>query len=222
MYHLIQKRGDFLTAKDKAAFLENKLFSSINIDEYKEEIRFVTAKKAATLMAKNSFDRCLVLIISGKATVYKTGLDGRKTIINSLSSGDVFGMATLFYEENEYPSEITAETSLRLAIMEKETVEKIFSENPAFAKAYVTLLSEKIHFLNKKLSAFSEGEICEKLSRWIISTAAGRKEFYLPCAISKLALMLGISRVSVYRAFDSLEERGYIKKDGKKIIILKA
>ena len=95
-------------------------------------------------------------------------------------------------------------------------------ENPAFAKAYATLLSEKIHFLNKKLSAFSEGGVCEKLSRWIISTAAGRKEFMLPCAVSKLALMLGISRVSVYRAFDALEERGYIKKDGKKIVILKA
>ena len=33
-------------------------------------------------------------------------------------------------------------------------IEKAFFEYPDFAKAYVILLSEKIHFLNKKLSAF--------------------------------------------------------------------
>ena len=33
--------------------------------------------------------------------------------------------------------------------------------------------------------------------------------------------MLGIGRASVYRAFDTLTEKGVISKDGKKIVILK-
>ena len=96
-----------------------------------------------------------------------------------------------------------------------------FSTFPEFAKAYVTLLSEKIHFLNKKLSAFSEGETSEKVLRWIITAANGNSELILPCSVSKLAQMLGIGRASVYRAFDTLSERGIIRKDGKKIVILK-
>ena len=210
-----------MTAKDKEAFIENKLFSSFNINEYKDKIKFITAEKGKTVMAEKSFCRGLILIISGRAAVYKTGLDGKRTLINSLSAGDVFGMATLFYEQAEYPSEITAETNLRLAMLEKETVEKAISENPDFAKAYITLLSEKIHFLNKKLSAFSEGEASEKLMRWILSTAEGKNEFILPCSLSKLSVMLNIGRASVYRAFASLEEQSLIKKDGKKIVILK-
>ena len=103
----------------------------------------------------------------------------------------------------------------------KETIEKAFFEYPDFAKAYVILLSEKIHFLNKKLSAFSEGEAAEKLLRWIKNFSNGENEFFLPCSVSKLAGMLGIGRASVYRAFDTLSERDIIRKDGKKIVILK-
>lgn len=210
-----------MTAKDKEVFLENKLFSSLNINDYKNEVEIVSVKKGETLMAENSFVRCLILIINGKAAVYKTGLDGKRTLINSFSSGDVFGMATLFYEQAEYPSEIIAEANLRLAVLKKSAVEKAILENPDFAKAYITLLSEKIHFLNKKLSAFSEGEACEKLMRWILSTAGEKSEFIIPCSLSRLSVMLNIGRASVYRAFDSLEEQGRIKKDGKKIVILK-
>ena len=218
---MIQKRGDFMTAGDREAFLKSKLFSKLEIERFKADMKIITAKKGETIMTENNFSRCLALVLKGRASVSKIGLDGRRTIINRFSEGDVFGMATLFFEEEEYPSEITAENSLRLAVFPKETIEKAFFEYPDFAKAYVVLLSEKIHFLNKKLSAFSEGEAAEKLLRWIKNFSNGKNEFFLPCSVSKLAGMLGIGRASVYRAFDTLSERDIIRKDGKKIVILK-
>ena len=210
-----------MTAGDREAFLKSKLFSKLEIERFKADMKIITAKKVETIMTENNFSRCLALVLKGRASVSKIGLDGRRTIINRFSEGDVFGMATLFFEEEEYPSEITAENSLRLAVFPKETIEKAFFEYPDFAKAYVILLSEKIHFLNKKLSAFSEGEAAEKLLRWIKNFSNGENEFFLPCSVSKLAGMLGIGRASVYRAFDTLSERGIIRKDGKKIVILK-
>ncbi len=210
-----------MTAKDREVFLKNQLFSKIDIELFRDKMEIVSAKKGETIMTKNLFSRCLALILKGSASVSKIGLDGKKTFINRLSEGDVFGMATLFYEEAEFPSEITAEGSLRLAVFSKETVEEAFSASPDFAKAYVVLLSEKIHFLNKKVSAFSEGEAFEKLLRWIMNYSEGKTEFELPCSISKLSLMLGIGRASVYRAFDTLYEKGIISREGKKIVILK-
>ncbi len=210
-----------MTLKDKEVFAESELFSSFDINEYKNEIEIISAKKGERVMGKDSFRRCLVLIISGEAVVSKKGLDGKATIMNTFHKGDVFGMATLFYEEAEFPSEITAGTNLKIAVLGKETVEKVIFENPGFARAYITLLSQKIHFLNKKLSAFSESEAHEKLLRWIMSTADGKEEFILPCSLTKLSSMLGIGRASVYRSFESLEKQGKIKKDGKKIVILK-
>ena len=210
-----------MTANDREAFLKNELFSKLDIDFLREKMNLVSAKKGEVIMKQHNFRRCLTFIIKGKATVSKIGLDGHRTIINRLSEGDVFGMATLFYEEEEFPSEITAESNLRLAVFSKEAVEEAFFSSPEFAKAYVTLLSGKIHFLNKKLSAFSEGEASEKLLRWIMTAANGETEFYLPFSVSKLASMLGIGRASVYRAFDTLSEKGIVHREGKKIVILK-
>ena len=218
---MIQKGGIFLTANDREAFLKNELFSKLDIDFLREKMNLVSAKKGEIIMKQHDFRRCLTFIIKGKATVAKIGLDGHRTIINRLSDGDVFGMATLFYEEEEFPSEITAESNLRLAVFSKEAVEEAFFSSPEFAKAYVTLLSGKIHFLNKKLSAFSEGEASEKLLRWIMTAANGETEFYLPFSVSKLASMLGIGRASVYRAFETLSEKGLVLREGKKIVILK-
>lgn len=210
-----------MTAKDKDVIIKNKLFSKLDNETLKNGMEIITVKKGETVMTKSVFNRGLALILKGNASVLKIGLDGRRTVINRLSEGDVFGMATLFYEEAEFPSEITAENSLRLAVFPKEFVENSFDSSPEFAKAYVTLLSEKILFLNKKLSAFSEGEASEKLLRWILMMANGKNELILSCSVSKLASMLGIGRASVYRAFDSLTEQGTIAKDGKKIVILK-
>ena len=211
-----------MTSKDKAAILESKLFSTAPGGFFDGRVSIVTAKSGERLMTEKNFSRCLALIIKGKASVSKIGLDGHRTVINTLQEGDVFGMATLFYEEAEYPSEITAEGELRIAVFPKELVEEAFSASPEFAKAYATLLSQKIHFLNKKLSAFSEGEAAEKLLRWIFNAAGGENEFMLPCSVSKLAQMLGIGRASVYRAFEALSDRGIIARNGKKIVILKS
>ena len=210
-----------MTSKDCEAFLQNPLFSKMDFETIKNSAEIVCAKKGETILAKKDFRRCLIFILKGSASVYKIGLDGRKNVINTFAEGDVFGMATLFYEEAEYPSEISAESSLRLAVFSKETIEDAFSKNPEFAKAYVVLLSKKIHFINKKLAAFLEGEAPEKLLRWLINASGGEHEFILPCSVSKIAAMLGIGRASVYRAFDSLSEKGIIKKEGKNIVIFK-
>ena len=210
-----------MTSRDREVFSKNKIFSKFDIDRFKDRMEIVSANKGKTLMTQKHFSRCLALILKGNASVTKIGLNGHKTVINRLSEGDVFGMASLFYEEAEYPSEITAESALRLAVFPKDAVEEAFATSPEFAKAYVTLLSEKILFLNKKISAFSEGDASEKVLRWVLTMANGENEFVLPCSVSKLSQMLGIGRASVYRAFDILQNRGIIFREDKKIVILK-
>ncbi len=212
---------DFMTAKDKEALIKNKLFSAVGTDFFEKRVEIVSLKKGETAMSAQKFSRCLALIIKGEAEVSKISLEGKRHTINSLHEGDIFGMATLFYEEADFPSEITAKTALRLMVFPKVLIEEAFTASPDFAKAYATLLSEKIHFLNKKISGFSETEAPEKLLRWILSTADAQKELELSCSLSKLAQNLGMGRASLYRAFDTLIERGEISKEGKKIVILK-
>ena len=95
------------------------------------------------------------------------------------------------------------------------------SLSPEFAKAYVTLLSQKIHFLNSRIGTFAEGESAEKLLRWLGEISGEQTEFTLPCSISRAAESLGIGRASLYRVFDLLTKEGVLKRNGKAIFILK-
>ena len=108
-----------------------------------------------------------------------------------------------------------------MAIFPKELVEEAFAASPEFAKAYVTLLSQKIHFLNSRIGTFAEGETPERLLRWLATVSGGKTEFCLPCSMSRAAEVIGVGRASLYRAMDALAEEGVLKRNGKSIVILK-
>ena len=225
MYHLKQKWGIFVTKKDKEILFSNPLFASLGQSECEGLIKSGRAKiciyeKGKAITTASSFTRCLIVILKGSASVSKIGADGRRTVINILRCGDIFGMATLFFEQ-DFPSEIIAEEPCRLAIFPKELVEEAFAASPEFAKAYVTLLSQKIHFLNSRLSTFTEGETSERFLRWLSAVSGGKTEFCLPCSISRAAETIGVGRASLYRAIGVLSEEKVLKHEGKNIVILK-
>ena len=209
---------------DRAVLLENKLFSSLEPDIPENWIRkglseIVSYKKGDVVLSEENFRRCLIVILKGGASVLRLDAEGHRTVINELQKGDVFGMATLFTEDEDYPSYIVAEEASRMAIFPKERIEEAFSQSPAFALSYARLLSQKIRFLNRKLSSFTESETAEKLLRFLESASGGEKEFLLPCSVSRLSEILGVGRASVYRAFDVLTKQGALSRNGKSIVL---
>lgn len=214
-----------MTSRDREALFSNPLIAALRQSDCENWIKTGRAKIAAfekgeAVMTEENFVRCLIVILKGSAAVYKTGGDGRRRAINLLRRGDVFGMATLFYEQ-DFPSEIVAEEPCRMAIFPKELVEEAFAASPEFAKAYVTLLSQKIHFLNSRIGTFAEGETTERLLRWLAAVSGGKTEFCLPCSMSRAAEAIGVGRASLYRAMDALGDEGVLTRSGKSIVIHK-
>lgn len=214
-----------MTSRDREALFSNPLIAALRQSDCENWIKTGRAKIAAfekgeAVMTEENFVRCLIVILKGSAAVYKTGGDGRRRAINLLRRGDVFGMATLFYEQ-DFPSEIVAEEPCRMAIFPKELVEEAFAASPEFVKAYVTLLSQKIHFLNSRIGTFAEGETTERLLRWLAAVSGGKTEFCLPCSMSRAAEAIGVGRASLYRAMDALGDEGVLTRSGKSIVIHK-
>lgn len=203
---------------------ECPIFSNIS----KEDLCTIAEKYASLsvcekheiIFSENNYTRSLVIIIKGSASVTKQSSNS-KILMSILKKGDIFGMATLFYEEENYLTQITALEKVTLAVFSKENVQKIFSDYPAVSENYITILSEKIHFLNKKISTYTKSETIQKVASFILQYANGDKTFSdLPYSITSIADALNVGRASVYRAFDTLENDSVIKREGKKIKIL--
>lgn len=177
-------------------------------------------EKNEIIISETNYTRALGIIIKGSASVIKHS--GQSEILMSiLKKGDIFGMATLFYEEENYLTEIRAKEKVTMAVFLKEDVRKMLSFYPRVNENYITILSEKIHFLNNKISTYTRAENIRKVAFFIIQNKDEKKmEVTLPYSITKFADALGVGRASVYRAFETLESENVISRDGKKITIL--
>ena len=105
------------------------LFRNIPKDELKiiaeNYAQFSSCNKNEIIFSENNYTRSLVVITKGSASVTKHSNNSR-VLINILKKGDIFGMATLFYEEENYLTQITALEKVTMAVFSKENVKKIF------------------------------------------------------------------------------------------------
>ena len=101
----------------------------------------------------------------------------------------------------------------------RDLTEKIIELSPRFALNYVKALSNKIMFLNKRISSFTASDSVTSLSSYILSNA---KDGILNVeeGYSALAKKLCMGRSSLYRSIDSLKESGAIDTNKKSIVIL--
>lgn len=159
----------------------------------------------------------LGVILFGKASIYGRN-SGRRVLLNRLSSGDVFGAASVFFEEHESVSNVVADTKCRVLFIERSCLETIMKSDFSVASAYIEFLSGKIYFLNKKIIAFTAGSADAALACYLLETADASD--MVKVNMTRLASSLDIGRTTLYHAVDTLAGEGFIACDGKVIRIL--
>ncbi len=170
-------------------------------------------KKGTEISASCEYRGGLGVILSG--TAVSEPIISESTVLTVFSKGDVFGAATVFSPE-ENISRVYAKTDCRVAYIEKPKLCEIFEKFPQSALNFIEFLSDKICYLNRKISIFTSQSASSKLYNYLASNEAARKS--LNC--SQLAKILGIGRTSLYRAFCELEEKRLIKREDKRVILL--
>jgi CRP-like cAMP-binding protein len=162
----------------------------------------------------------LYVIMSGYVRVYRT--EGSHTVLlNTIKEGGVFGAAQLFCEEAAFSS-VKAACACTCLQMPKAAVCGLLQNDFAFTENYVTFLSDRIRFLNKKIASFTAGNGEQTLAGYLLSQPAEDGVVTLDKNMSALASSLNLSRPTLYRAFISLSEQGLIEKNGKEVRIISA
>ncbi len=159
----------------------------------------------------------LGILLSGEAFIFSAD-NGRSVILRTLKSGAVFGAASLFCREHAPLSLIRAGHACEVLLFSREAVSTLLESNRTFLYRYITLLSERVEFLNRKIRCFTAGSAERRLALWLLGEE--ENEVLLPASLSAFAEMLDIGRASLYRAFEKLEAGGLLKKDGRRILLL--
>lgn len=173
----------------------------------------VTYKKGAEIYTNDKFDKAMVIILSGRADA----LDER-LLKKSFCEGDSFGVAALFGNEGGYISRIVAKSDCTVLFIDEAMLRQIFTYYPVTAVNYITFLSGKVRFLNRKITLFTCKSVSARLYQYLSENANDKNEIEID-NMSKLARLTSIGRTSLYRAVDELIEGDMIEKSGSKFII---
>ena len=155
----------------------------------------------------HQFRRCLGFLLSGQVQVTNAALS-----VSVLEAGELFGAAALYNDLPDYATTLTARSPCRILFLPQEDVDRLLGEEHLLRQNYLRYLSGRIRFLSGRLGALAQTGAEGKLARYLLSS--GAPSVHAPA--TDLAKRLGLSRASLYRAFESLETEGLIRREARR------
>lgn len=205
-----------MTVQECALMLKNnRIFQSVNetrLEELVDGAQIKTFRRGDELLSPERGGRTMGMILTGSAAVNK----GR-AVISTLVPGDIFGAVTLFSDEPSPATTVTARVECSAVFFEKDAIAQLIESEPGAAVGFAAYLSARIRFLTRRIEALTAGDSASKLLSYLLEREQAGEVDIQSCA--ELARRLDIGRASLYRALDSLETSGDIRREGKKIFI---
>ena len=166
------------------------------------------------------YEEKIGFIIEGACEVRRVHTYGAYTPLNLLKPGDPFGIIPVLATEPQFPTEIYAKKHSAVLFITKTDFLHLMSISSAVALNVNRFLADRIVFLNSKIRTFSGSSAEEKLVNYILTASRTASSTSFPFNRKRTSELLNIGRASLYRALDSLRERGLITYDTKKIYII--
>jgi CRP-like cAMP-binding protein len=185
-----------------------------------ERCRLIEAKRGDVISDVFDYRNSLGIVLSGRIEVTKPS--SRRYMMSTLSKGSVFGAANLYDEALDCVTVLKAAAGCRMVFFPRALLEALMCEDDMVAKNYIRFLTGRVKFLNDKIQGLVSESAEAALAQYLTANMAqrGGKTVFRPLgSMSLLAEELNIGRASLYRAFDSLENIGLIRKNGKEIEI---
>ncbi|MGV8146545.1 MAG: Crp/Fnr family transcriptional regulator [Alkaliphilus sp.] len=198
------------------------LFTGLSTEEIKNalgKIHFEINEfnRGETGYSEVNYKNKIVIILSGVARVEQNQEDGSIIFMKRLQAGDVFGVLTICCEFPLFPTSIVFEKASRVLLLSEESLLTLIQSNRIILTNYLTFLNGRVRFLFNRISLFTTSLVDKKLMLYLehYGEKVNSSAFILPYNKVELAEYLGVSRSSLYRAFDKLSASGIISVNGK-------
>ena len=152
------------------------------------------------LYGPSQFRRSLGVLLAGQVQVTNGSLS-----VSLLRAGELFGAV------------LTARSPCRVLFLPQETLDRLLGEEPLLRRNYLRYLTGRVRFLSGRLRSVAQTGAEGKLARYLLTLPSGEP---LRLSATDLAKRLGISRASLYRAFQALEDARLIRREGKSMYVL--
>ena len=212
-----------LSQKQLEDIASTSLFCGCSIDKVHNIINtygyFEKFAKNEYIFDMHSKNKRLCILISGEALAIRKNGE-KEVILNHIHENMLFGFASVFCEYENYISLIKASKNSTVLCFDEDKLTLILKENFNITQNYIRYLTKRVCFLNNKINSFIEPLPEVRVASFIYDEYKKSHEPNIYANATKIADILNISRQTLYRAFDTLENEEIIKKQYKFIEVI--
>jgi len=195
----------------------------VDIDNFLKVSNFTIKKylKGNLVVLEDSKCEELGILRKGLLEVQSLYSSGKSLTLNRLKPAEIFGEIILFSKSNIFPSTIKAIEDSEIMFIKKANLMNCLSNCHRFMENFLTLLSDRLFMLNKKIKMLTMENIRQKIGDFLREEYKKQKTLIIKVPLSRqeMAEHMGIQRPSLSRELSRMREEGIIEFDKEFIVV---
>jgi CRP-like cAMP-binding protein len=189
------------------------------------QLHHVDFRSGHTVFAEGEPGDRLYIIVSGKVKIGRRSPDGRDSLLTILGPSDMFGELSIF-DPGPRTSSATTITDVRVVSMDREAVRAWIADRPEIAEKLLRVLARRLRRTNHDLADLIFTDVPGRVAKQLLRLAQrfGSQErdalrVSHDLTQEEIAQLVGASRETVNKALADFVHRGWIRLEGKCVLI---
>lgn len=196
--------------------INSKLFSKELIIEQKIKVK--KYKKGQFISDFFDNEYYVGVVEYGQVSVHCISSDGNEVNMSVLKKGDVFGIANIF-ESDSLDTVLKCKSDTAIIFYPKKNFINIIESDINISVEYAKYCNRKIQFLLKKIEFLTIQSSKKKIIEYLLKMSSENNMILLEYSKEELSKKLGVSRASLYRELQNLQNENCLEVNKRLIQI---
>ena len=205
------------------------LFQGVDPDDIEalgSQFETFEAPRGATLFREGEPGDSLYIVLAGKVKLGRHSSDGRENLVAIMGPSDQFGELSLL-DPGPRTSTAVAVTDVRLARLPKDALQKWVQDRPQIGMQLLRVIARRLRRTNTMLADLIFVDVPGRVAKQLLQLAqrfgsvdGGQLRVTHDLTQEELAQLVGASRETVNKALADFAQRGWLRLEGKSVVIL--
>ncbi len=197
------------------------------IDALVPAVEYIDVRRGRTVFTEGEQGDSVYIVADGKIKISRRAADGRENMIAVMGPSDMFGELSIF-DPGPRTASATAVTDSRVARLRQSDLRKWISTRPELAEQLLRVVARRLRRTNDALADLIFTDVPGRVAKNLLEMAQrfgnrdpqGTLRVTHDLTQEELAQLVGASRETVNKALADFAGRGWLRLEGKSVVIL--
>lgn len=196
------------------------------VSELIQEMETVTFPRGTTIFDEGEPGDRLYIIVDGKVKLARLAPDGRENLLSVMGPSDMFGELSIF-DPGPRTSSAVCVTEVTAATMDSTLLKRWIDEHPEISQQLLRVLARRLRRTNASLADLIFTDVPGRVAKTLLQLAnrfgtqeGGALRVNHDLTQEEIAQLVGASRETVNKALATFAHRGWIRLEGKSVLIV--